>query len=91
MQLALLAWIPCGALPKATRAVRGERKMRNFLVFGALGLAFASTNAQAQPVDLSAYADANGFIDVQTLTCGQLANTYQQDADMLTTWYSELV
>ena len=32
--------------------------------------------------------DANGFIDVQALTCAQLANTYQQDADMLTTWYS---
>ena len=26
--------------------------------------------AKAEPVDLSAYADANGFIDVQALTCG---------------------
>jgi HdeA/HdeB family len=25
---------------------------------------------------------------VQTLTCGQLANTYQEDANALTTWYS---
>ena len=31
--------------------------------------------AQADPSDLSGYADANGFIDVQTLTCAQLANT----------------
>ena len=37
---------------------------------------------------LSSYADANGFIDVQTLTCGQLANTYQEDANALTAWYS---
>jgi hypothetical protein len=44
--------------------------------------------AKADPVDLSAYADANGFIDVQTLTCAQLANTYQEDANALTSWYS---
>ncbi len=62
--------------------------MRSFLAIAALGFALASSNAQAQPVDLSAYADANGFIDVQALTCAQLANTYQQDADMLATWYS---
>src|SRR3984885_7275482 len=44
--------------------------------------------AKADPVPLSAYADANGFIDVQTLTCAQLANTYQEDANALTSWYS---
>ena len=44
--------------------------------------------ASADPVPLSAYVDANGFLDVQTLTCAQLANTYQQDADALTSWYS---
>ena len=32
--------------------------------------------AKADPVDLSAYVDANGYLDVQELTCGQLANTY---------------
>jgi len=37
---------------------------------------------------LTAYADKDGYIDVQTLTCAQLANTYQEDADHLTTWYS---
>jgi HdeA/HdeB family len=63
-------------------------EMRIFLTIAALGLALASSSAQAQPVPLSAYADANGFIDVQALTCAQLANTYQEDADMLTTWYS---
>lgn len=44
--------------------------------------------AQTGPVSLSAYADKNGFINVQALTCAQLANTYQEDADMLMTWYS---
>ena len=37
---------------------------------------------------LTQYVDANGFLDVQTLTCAQLADTYQEDADALTAWYS---
>jgi hypothetical protein len=40
------------------------------------------------PIPLSAYVDTNGFLDVQALTCAQLADTYQQDADLLTAWYS---
>jgi hypothetical protein len=63
--------------------------MRKLWILGTLGLAFASSAAQAQ-VPLSAYMDANGFIDVQTLTCAQLANTYQEDADMLASWYNGL-
>jgi hypothetical protein len=51
-------------------------------------LAVMAAPIRAAPVDLSAYVDANGFLDVQTLTCAQLANTYQEDADALTTWYS---
>ena len=43
--------------------------------------------AEAQ-VDLSAYADAKGDLDVQALTCAQLAGTWQEDADFLTVWYS---
>lgn len=43
------------------------------------------SSAQTQ---LSAYADDKGYIDVQKLTCAQLAGTFQEDADMLTTWYS---
>jgi hypothetical protein len=42
---------------------------------------------QAQ-VPLSTYTDANGFIDVQALTCAQLAGTFQEDADYLAAWYS---
>jgi predicted deacetylase len=50
-------------------------------------LAAASSHVQAQ-TDLTAYADANGYIDVQELTCAALAGTWQGDADRLTTWYS---
>ena len=57
-----------------------------------LGLAagifmLASSVAQAQ-VELKTYEDANGKIDIQTLTCAQLANTFQEDADFLTLWYN---
>jgi hypothetical protein len=61
--------------------------MRKLLLLVTTGLVMIGSNAQAQ-VPLSAYADANGFIDVQTLMCSQLAGTFQEDADMLTTWYS---
>jgi HdeA/HdeB family len=69
---------------------RSERKrpMKNTVLLG-LGAAIAMVGvAKADPVDLSAYADKNGFIDVQKLTCGQLANTYQEDANALASWYS---
>jgi hypothetical protein len=48
----------------------------------------AVTGARADPVDLSTYADANGDLDVQKLSCQQLANTFQEDADLMTVWYS---
>jgi hypothetical protein len=35
----------------------------------------AGTDVQAQ-VPLSTYANANGYIDVQALTCAQLAGTF---------------
>ena len=61
--------------------------MRKLLLLLTSALALASVQALAQ-VPLSAYVDANGFIDVQKLTCAQLAGTFQEDADALTTWYS---
>lgn len=56
----------------------------------ATALVAASTVAShaQSPVPLSSYADAKGFIDVQALTCAQLANTFQEDADGLSAWYS---
>jgi predicted deacetylase len=62
--------------------------MRAKLIIAATALAVvASSNVQAQ-VDLSTYADAEGFLNVQTLTCAQLAYTWQGDADRLASWYS---
>lgn len=61
--------------------------MRKLLLLLTSALALASSAASAQ-VPLSSYVDANGFIDVQKLTCAQLAGTYQEDADALTAWYS---
>jgi uncharacterized protein YxeA len=48
----------------------------------------SSVSMASAQVELSKYADANGYIDVQKLTCAQLANTFQEDADFLTAWYS---
>src|ERR1700710_2842246 len=53
----------------------------------AIALSSANSHVQAQ-TDLTTYADANGYIDVQALTCAALAGTWQGDADRLTTWYS---
>ena len=61
--------------------------MKKLLPIALASLAFAGV-AKADPVELSTYADANGFIDVQKLTCAQLANTYQEDAELLGVWYS---
>jgi hypothetical protein len=55
---------------------------------GIVAAVFLIGVAKSDPVDLSAYVDANGFIDVQALTCAQLANTYQSDANVLMAWYS---
>jgi hypothetical protein len=61
--------------------------MRKILILATTVLAVASSDVQAQ-TDLTAYADAEGYIDVQALTCAALAGTWQGDADRLTTWYS---
>ncbi len=55
------------------------------VIAAALGLSAADASAQ---VALSTYTDANGYLDVQKLTCGQLASTFQEDADLLVAWYS---
>ena len=57
------------------------------LVASALFSVLSVTAANAQ-VELKTYADKDGYIDVQALTCAQLAGTFQEDADLLTTWYS---
>jgi HdeA/HdeB family len=60
---------------------RGDH-MRKLLISIAAFFGMANTSVMA------AYTDANGFLNVQALTCAQLANTWQQDADKLMVWYS---
>jgi HdeA/HdeB family protein len=55
------------------------------IISSAMILAICSAAAQTE---LSKYADDKGYIDVQKLTCAQLAGTYQEDADFLGVWYS---
>ena len=56
-------------------------------VIAAAAAALVSSSALAQ-VELKTYEDANGGLDVQKLMCGQLAGTFQEDADFLAVWYS---
>ena len=54
-------------------------------IFAVLLLSASAASAQ---VELKTYADSKGYIDVQKLTCAQLVNTFQEDADFLGIWYS---
>ena len=54
----------------------------------AIGATLLSAVSAAAQVELKTYANAAGYIDVQALTCAQLANTFQEDADYLMVWYS---
>ena len=71
----------------ATKAPRACLASAKFLMLLGFGLLLSMPIASAQ-VELKAYANADGYIDVQKLTCGQLANTFQEDADFLGIWYS---
>jgi hypothetical protein len=63
--------------------------MRKSMMLAVTGFAVVTMGSVSQAqTPLSAYVDANGYLDVQTLTCAQLAGTYQEDADSLTAWYS---
>jgi hypothetical protein len=58
------------------------------LSFASAALAILAVMPCQAQVELKSYANADGYVDVQALTCAQLANTYQDDADYLTVWYS---
>lgn len=62
--------------------------IRTLLLAGALAACGSAAALAQTATPLVDYADENGFLDVQALTCAQLAGTYQQDADALTAWYS---
>jgi hypothetical protein len=51
---------------------------RTLIIAAVIGV--TSMEAARAQTDLSAYADANGYLDVQKLTCAQLAGTWQQGA-----------
>ena len=61
--------------------------MRYLFALAGLAVLLGVSSATAQ-TELSKYSDAKGYIDVQKLTCAQLAGTYQEDADFLGIWYS---
>src|SRR5208337_1172320 len=80
--------IPTASGNERQYGLKGTMEMKKTMLLGCAASMAMIGVAKADPVDLSAYADANGFIDVQKLTCGQLANTYQEDANALSSWYS---
>ena len=59
-------------------------RLRPLLVIVTTSLSAAISPVQAR-TDLTAFADANGYIDVQVLACAALAGTWLGDADRLTT------
>src|SRR4051794_28181472 len=65
---------------------RGNRMMSRTAILCCWITALSSAEPALAQVDLSTYADGNGYVDVQKLTCAQLANTFQEDADYLTVW-----
>lgn len=62
--------------------------MRKILATTAVLAGLVTGSAAYAAVGLDTYVDKNGFIDVQALTCAQLADTYQEDANALANWYS---
>jgi len=48
----------------------------------------ASISASHAQVELKTYMDDKGYLNVRALTCAQLANTFQEDANFLGAWYS---
>ena len=68
-------------------AARSGAKLRVGLVVAAILVASASL-APAQ-TELKSYVGANGYIQIQKLTCAQLANTYQEDAELLGVWLAQ--
>jgi hypothetical protein len=77
----------CRDITNCQSSTPGSTKMRMVSIIAATIISAAAGSALAA-TGLDAYVDKNGFIDVQELTCDQLANTYQEDADALANWYS---
>ena len=61
--------------------------MRMLMILMAAFLAMGVSESHAQ-VPLSVYVDANGYINVQKLTCAATRGHDQVSADLLSAWYS---
>lgn len=72
----------------ASYSSKQEIIMSRILAAMAVSIVCAASSPATAQVPLTSYVDANGFIDVQALTCAQLAGTFQEDADLLSAWYS---
>lgn len=69
----------------------GSSCTRHGAILAAIGFVTAMTitaPVSYAQVELKTYADDKGYINVRALTCAQLANTFQEDADFLGAWYS---
>lgn len=62
--------------------------MKKTLFFVCAAALIGAGTASADPVGLDTFANKDGYILVQKLTCAQLANTFQEDANFLGIWYS---
>jgi HdeA/HdeB family len=54
----------------------------------AISLIAALSSAAFAATELKDNVDAKGYVNVKTLTCADLAGTYQEDANFLGVWYS---
>jgi hypothetical protein len=81
----LLGSLSAGGL-RGVSALGWEERMK--FVIPVCAIALLTTGAAQAQVELNTYADAKGNLDIQKLTCAQLANTFQEDADFMTVWYS---
>jgi hypothetical protein len=64
----------------------GSASLARVALVAAATLVASASASQAQ-VELKTYTDAKGYLNVRALTCAQLANTFQEDADFLGAWY----
>jgi hypothetical protein len=69
-----------GSQAKCLASWRGETNHANPNAYGNGDDGSFMTSASAQ-TELKTYADAHGYLNVQALTCAQLAGTFQDDAD----------
>ena len=71
-------------LQKTSRSNSGKAAVA---IMAALTVVGSATTSTAQ-VELKTYANEKGYVNIRTLTCAQLAGTFQEDADFLGVWYA---